>query len=340
MSELQLATLQFIRDHDLLHEGETVLAALSGGPDSVALALILLELAGAGDLPLNLHLAHLNHQLRGAEADREEEFCRRFADEHGLELHAERADVSAAAQRLQMSIEAAARKVRYEFLGRTAHAIGAQAVATGHHADDVAETLLMRIVRGAGVRGLAAMAPSRPLSRRRPNIRLVRPLLPARKADLLAFLNARGQAFCEDSSNRQAEFTRNKVRNVLMPMLERDYASFSVDSLYRLNQSALEVRRMIGGLLDGLWPRLCKRADQREVLLDAATFAEAPSPLRKAAAARALRLLAGDPPKALRAQHLNDLAALPERQVGTEVSLPGGLFARPTPASIASTRWN
>ncbi len=160
--------------------------AFSGGPDSAALALLLIELADR--LGVSLRLAHLNHCLRGAESDADEAFCRAFAAERGLEIDVERADVAAAAARDGRSVEAQARRMRYDFLGRCAKACGAEAVATGHHADDVAESVLLRLLRGAGVLGLGAMAPRRPLGRRHPDVRLVRPMLEVRRDDVLDYL--------------------------------------------------------------------------------------------------------------------------------------------------------
>ena len=214
MDRLSRKVLAFIRRWSLLKGGDRVVLALSGGPDSVALALILLELGANGELPLRLHLAHLNHALRGEESDREEAFCRDFAEQQGLDLAVETIDVAARAR--GRSVEAAARHVRYGFLGRVARAKGAAAVATAHHADDVAESVLLRMIRGAGIRGLGAMPPRRPLSREQPGLHLVRPLMETRKSHLLDFLRARGQPFCTDSSNVDVGHTRNRIRHRLI----------------------------------------------------------------------------------------------------------------------------
>jgi tRNA(Ile)-lysidine synthase len=308
--------------------GEQVVAAFSGGPDSVALVLVLLCLRNDGRLPLGLSLAHMNHTLRGADSDCDESFCRAFADEHDLPIHVERADVRAHARAHRQSVEAAAREVRYGFLKRLADHLGADAVATGHHADDVAETVLLRLLRGAGLHALGAMAPSRPLDADRPCVRLVRPLLGVPKANLLAYLAGRGQGFCTDSTNRDTRFARNRVRHLLMPLLEREFPSFSASSLAGLNASALESAALLEALLDELWPRLCVQAGPEAVVLDCAQLSAAPAPLRKAAARRAFRRLCGIAAPALRALHLEELAHLPGRPVGACVALPGGLLAR------------
>ncbi|MHC4788796.1 MAG: tRNA lysidine(34) synthetase TilS, partial [Planctomycetota bacterium] len=214
-------------------------------------------------------------------------------------------------------------------LGRTASGLGAHAIATAHHADDVAETVLLRLLRGAAITGLGGLPACRRLSAAQPDVRLIRPLLEVRKAELLGFLEGRGQPFCIDSSNQDTDFTRNRVRHVLLPALERDFPAFSVDSLCALNASALELAELLDALLSERWDALCRRSGPEEILLEAEALAAQAAAVRKAAAVRALSLLAGDePPPALRAQHYEALAALPHREVGVEVSLPRGLFAR------------
>jgi tRNA(Ile)-lysidine synthase len=327
MGDLPDRALRFIRTHGLLNAGGRVVAALSGGPDSVALVLILLSLREDGRLPLHLSLAHLNHALRGAESDRDEDFCRTFAEQVALPLVVERADVRAHAAARGQSLEAAARELRYEFLGRVADSL-ADDVATGHHADDVAETVLLRLLRGAGLHALGAMAPSRPLAPDRPRVRLVRPLLGVPEADLRAYLAARGQAFCTDSTNRDTRFARNRVRHVLMPLLQREFPSFTPASLAGLNASALESAALVESLLDELWPRVCIRATPEATVLDSAQLSGAPPPLRKEAARRAFRALCGTAAPALRAGHLEALARLPDQPVGACVALPCGILAR------------
>ena len=329
MADLHRRALRFIRSRRLLHDGDAAVLGFSGGPDSVALALLLRELALEGELRVTLHLAHLNHRLRGAESEADEQFCRRFAERHALPIHVGHADVAGAAEAPGRSVESAARRARYAFLGRTAQAVGCRVVATAHHADDVAETVLMRLLRGAGMRGLGAMPPQRMLGPEHPDVRLVRPLLGVRKAELLAFLAERRQAFRTDSSNADLSYTRNRVRHELLPMLRRRFGTFSAESLCALNEAALDVGQLLERMVDDAWPGLLKGSAGAELLLDAEAFAGLPIAVRKAAARRALEELSapGQPP-ALRAEHLRDLAALAEEAPGAQASLPGGWFAR------------
>jgi tRNA(Ile)-lysidine synthase len=210
-----------------------------------------------------------------------------------------------------------------------ARQLGCNKVVLGHHADDVAETVLLRLIRGAGVRGLAALAPSRPLGREGSGVRLVRPLLAVPKAQLLSYLRELGEPFCTDESNDDTRFTRNRVRRRLIPMLQRDFPEFSVESLGALNVASLELMALLEERLDERWTDLCRRQGRHEAVLDAERLRAAPEALQKAAVLRALAGLSGAASTpALAACHYGELAALVRGPVGREASLPGGYFAR------------
>jgi len=306
-----------------------VLVGLSGGPDSVSLALILQELASTGALPLRLRLAHLNHCLRGSESDADEEFCRRFAERAALRIEVARVPIREAAEAGE-SLEAAARRVRFAFLLRAARRQGLSVVALGHHADDVAETVLMRLLRGCGLRGLGALAPARPADGRAPALHIVRPLLELRKADLLEFLSARGEPWRLDSSNAQRQFERNRIRHELLPELERRCPSFERDGLCALNLAAVEANSLLDEMLEARWPRLCVEEGPDGVVLDASCYRSLPVPLRALAVRRAIRTVQPQRhyPPGLTHEHYEAAARLADRPVGTDLSVPGGLSAR------------
>ena len=214
---------QTVSEQALFGDGDVLVAAVSGGADSTALALLLAELAPRVGARL-VGLAHLNHQLREA-ADADEAFCRELAGRLGLPFDSGRVDVAAEARARKTSIEDAARTVRYLFLNEVAAARGATRVAVGHTRNDQAETVLLRLVRGAGPAGLAAIYPRAG--------RVVRPLLDVRRIDLEAWLRARGQVWREDESNRDRAFPRNRVRHELLPWLVEAFGEGVVDVLAR-----------------------------------------------------------------------------------------------------------
>ncbi len=201
---------QSIRRQGLFRPGDTLVVALSGGADSSALLDLLSQLPG-----YNLHLivAHLNHTLRGAESDADQEFCRELASRYGLPFEVRRVDVRGMATELRLNLEDAGRKARIEFMDGLRTSYGAAAVALGHHADDQAETVLMRLLRGSGMTGLSGMA-------YRNDRGYVRPLLEVSRAELEQYLRSRGLGWREDASNCDTLYLRNRIRHQLLPLLE------------------------------------------------------------------------------------------------------------------------
>jgi tRNA(Ile)-lysidine synthase len=238
----------FIRDTELLHPGDRVGVAVSGGLDSVALLRLLFELRK--ELGIVLSVVHLNHKLRAAESDVDADFVGALAHAHKLQCHSIVADVAQHAAQAGISIETAARELRYKFfrelLGEVRHrsaltdtdlktaeshpcpsvpirAPVLDKIATGHTLDDQAETVLMRIIRGTGLRGLRAIQLCISVETDHGPAEIVRPLLQVRRRELQMYLNDIGQSWREDATNRDPKFTRNRVRHVLMPLLESEF---------------------------------------------------------------------------------------------------------------------
>ncbi len=205
--------------------GDHILVALSGGPDSVALlrALILLS----SEYQLHLTTAHLNHGLRGTESDAEEDFVRRISNAMGIACIRKTVDIRLLRSGKRQSLEEIGREERYRFLNETADACGARKIATGHHRDDQAETVLINLIRGSGLEGLKGIAPVR-------DDRIIRPLLDVSREEILEFLNHEGLAYMVDSSNLDPVYLRNRIRNDLIPDLKTHYNPRIVPSLCRM----------------------------------------------------------------------------------------------------------
>jgi tRNA(Ile)-lysidine synthase len=224
--------LTYIRAHELVHAGDRVGLAVSGGADSVA--LLRATLALRSELGVILSVVHVNHGLRGAESDADEAFVADLAREHKLPLHSTCIDVRAYAAEHKLSIEAAARAVRYEYF-RGLIPAQVNRIATAHTMDDQAETVLLRLLRGAGTRGLAGIyrtvtgddaepGGSHPIEiATAPEVRIIRPLLETSRAQVLEFLGGVGQRWREDASNQDRAYLRNRVRHDLLPLLEREF---------------------------------------------------------------------------------------------------------------------
>ncbi|MBI5241546.1 MAG: tRNA lysidine(34) synthetase TilS [Elusimicrobia bacterium] len=207
--------LAFERSEGLFRPGDRVLAAVSGGPDSVCLAHFLMTLGRRKGF--TVALAHVHHGLRGAEADRDARFVKGLGRRWGLPVLVVSVPVKASAKARGQGIEEAARRLRYAALVKLARRLRCGKVATGHHLDDQAETVLLHLLRSSRLEALAGIAPERRLSGR---ISLIRPLLPLRRAEVLTYLKVHGLAHRSDSSNRDTHFTRNWVRRKVLPLLE------------------------------------------------------------------------------------------------------------------------
>jgi tRNA(Ile)-lysidine synthase len=233
MRGLAERVLERIRKRELIRAGDRVAVAVSGGADSVALLLLLVELRP--ELGIVLSVAHVNHKLRGAESDADEQFVAELARRHGLEFVAATLPVDGASS----GIEAAARKSRYEFLRGLARANRMGKIATGHTLDDQAETVLLRVFRGTGIRGLAGILPRFTLEHEGQVCgEVVRPLLGVRRAEVREFLRERGQEWREDSSNQDLNFLRNRVRMRVLPALLESFGESALENLADLAEIA------------------------------------------------------------------------------------------------------
>jgi tRNA(Ile)-lysidine synthase len=239
--------------------GETVLVAVSGGPDSVAMLHALLS--RREDFGIAIHVAHLNHGIRGEAADMDEEFVRSLARDWNLPATVERIEVPALRRKLRMSEEEAARQVRYEFLYRTASEIGASKIAVGHTADDRAESVLMNVIRGTGIEGLGAL---RPVAGN-----IVRPLLDTWRSEVEAYIRENRLSFRVDESNLNLAYTRNRVRHELIPLLENHYNPRVKNALVRLAEIAQSATDFIeGAALDSIGKITYIGAIDAEMLCD------------------------------------------------------------------------
>ena len=304
------------------------MVACSGGPDSTALLRSLLRLQSSHDL--SLHVAHLNHDFRGAEADHDAAFVQLLADRSGLPCSIDKEDpIAYQRSRNVSSFEQAAREMRYSFLHSVAVAVGASAVALGHTSDDQAETVLLHILRGAGMQGLKGMAEIShwpwPAEGRGPL--LFRPLLDASKADTAAYCRELEQRYREDSGNYLWRFTRNRVRLDLMPRLARDYNPRVRDALLRLSRIAGDDSDFLDGELESRWDDIATE-EETGVHLDAGELAAWHSALQRRAMRRAYSLAAGDS-RALGESHLDAMLSLvQDRRGGRSLDLPRGISAR------------
>lgn len=315
--DIQARFRSALRRDALVTAGDTVLVGLSGGPDSVALLSLFREVSR--EYRLSLRAAHLDHGLRtGSAADAR--FVRALCRESGIPLVLGRARIR---RGRKGSLEEAARTARFAFLMRSASRLKADSIALGHNLDDQAETVLMRILRGTGLSGLAAIMPKRTIA----GHTLIRPLLSVKRAQIEAYLRRKKLRVLRDPSNEDEAFTRNKLRKSLIPLLEKGYCAKVKEQLATLAESA-------GADYDYLQSqalRLMKPSRSRFTLVRLRRMHPA---LRRIVFREALRYLQGST-RRITFQHIRELEdLLCNRPAGSIVDLPHGISCRKTKPAL------
>jgi tRNA(Ile)-lysidine synthase len=271
----------YIRELHLLEPQETVLAAVSGGSDSLCLLLVLKELG------FTVRAAHFDHGLR-PESARDAETVQRLAQTLGIDFHVERGDVRQRAKQKRMTLEEAARDLRYDFLLRTAADCRAPVIAIGHTADDQAETVLMHLMRGSGLQGLRGIRPEA-FSR---GLRIIRPLLRLTHAQTVEYCRQAGWQPLEDPSNQDPSFARNRIRRELIPQL-REYNPQIVPVLCRLSEIAAAQTELLDRATDGFLHRFLLPAESGVVRIIRDAFNQSPLAVRQAIIRHAVGEIAG-----------------------------------------------
>lgn len=318
-----------IRRHEMMRPGERVGITVSGGADSVALLLLMRELQERLGVPLLV--AHFNHQLRGAESDADETFVKALAAKHGLEFTAGREDVAARALENRWNLEDAARRLRYGFFEELVKSKRVDRIAVGHTADDQAETLLARLARGTGPRGLAGIYPVVG--------HVVRPLLETRREELRDELRALGQAWREDASNQDVTRLRSRMRHAVLPQIVRELEPAAVSHLCELAGHVREEEQFWAALVqkcvedsatkseEGISIRIAELIEPPALRLALAS-AGRESRAMNAVSKRLVRRLAAEcrgPKGQLASLHVEQILRLArEGQSGQRVPLPGG----------------
>jgi len=321
---LERRVLRYIQGHGLFSAAERALLAVSGGPDSTALLLVLAHLAAAGALKLDLWLAHFDHGLR-RRADREAEkaFLSGLAARLDLPLVVGQGDVRAHARQQRLSLEEGARELRYRFLAEESEKVGIRAVATGHTADDQAETVLMHVMRGSGLAGLAGMRPSSswpfPGHER---LLLVRPLLEVSRKETERYCQEEGLSPCLDVTNVLLGPLRNRIRHELLPLLRR-YNPRIEGALLRLAAASASDLVYLEETAGAFWRALAIE-DKGSVTFRRSQLADLPPAIVNRLLLAACQQLLADA-RQVEAVHVRSMAEALAKPAAGHLALPGGL---------------
>jgi len=319
-----------IKQYNMLTRGDGVVVGLSGGVDSVVLLTVLIALRA--ELELSVFAVHVNHNLRSA-ARHDEEFVRLLCEERDIPLFVCKADVKDFAKAQKKSIEEAGRKLRYNFLQQGLEKFGAHKIATGHHAGDNAETVLLNLFRGAGLTGLCGMPPV--------NGQVIRPLLEVRREDIEAYAKENGLHFVTDATNAESDYSRNYVRNKIIPVITEHFGDSVTATIARnalgmrpedalLSSSATEaLRKITSSNVLQVCESMSPAFDTSKILLQIDGLLALPPALTGRVIRQAIAILRGEQALSdIQSTHIQSILEIAQGRSGREVSLPGFIAGR------------
>ncbi len=307
-----------IKKYNMIQKGDNVLIGLSGGPDSVTLLHVLYNLKK--EYLLTILIAHLDHRFRGEESRADRKFCELLAKKYSLEIIWEEIDVPRISKEKGISPEEAARFERYDFFKRVAKERGIDKIAVGHTRDDQAETVLMRIIRGAGMKGLGGISPFKDMQ----GFKIIRPLIEASRKEIEDFILKEGLRFIKDSSNEKTIFTRNKIRLGLIPLIEKDFNSNIKEVLANMAENLQAENEFLTKYANRKFKSMSK-IKHGEILIDIKKFKKQPDAVRKRILRAGVEELKGDS-RRMTYQHWKEMEELIYvRPVNSIVDLPAGI---------------
>ena len=362
LSEFEKKVAAFAKANELFGSAERILLAVSGGTDSTALLYVMQRLVDEGIFNTKLLCAHINHQLRGCEADLDERFVIAQARKLNLPIITKRVDVRGFARRNKLSIETSARKLRIEGLLDIAKVNNCILIATAHQKNDNAETILQRLLRGTGFRGLAGIWPVQafaggftPLDNSANmdttqnttisnGVKFVRPLLCVRRDEIIKYLQERNLKWREDHTNADCTYTRNYIRHRLLPALQADYTGSIVEQLSLLAQQGRKLNCLVREHTERVWPELA-RTGENSVALNLKRFLLEPNIVKVELIRRSITAL-GSGERGLTQHHYEGIMQLTDKCIsGRNFELSGGfvvwrefgnlIFARPQRITLA-----
>ncbi|MBF0521796.1 MAG: tRNA lysidine(34) synthetase TilS [Candidatus Omnitrophica bacterium] len=305
----------------LVNRGDVLVVGVSGGADSVTLLYLLQALQH--ELGIQIHVAHFNHQLRRG-ANKDQVFVESLAKKFGLPFHTK-------SWKNPKSVEDLARKERFKFLTETAQKVNADAIVLAHHKDDLAETILMRILRGAGLQGLQGILSKKTLY----GYTFIRPLLETSRFEIESFLKENNIPFRIDPTNKQPDFFRNKIRLKLLPLLEKEYSPNIKELLVNLGRNISTDYEYLDKQADAFFQNLVKNPSAKNSLqLDIKKLKKCPEAIERMVIRKAIAHLKGNTNR-MALTHLDEISdLLDNRPVKSIVHLPGGIKVQKTSTSL------
>ncbi len=321
-SNFENKVASFIAEQICLKGSQPVLLAVSGGADSVAMACVMVRLKEAGLIDAELLVGHVNHNLR-AEAEADELFVRQLAGELGLSCKCASVDVREHALQNKLSIETAARELRLAALREMARENDCRQIAAAHHSDDNAETVIHRLLRGTGYRGVSGIWPNRTME----GVEIIRPMLCVRQSEIIDYCKVNGIRWRQDSSNEELRFTRNRIRHVLLPQLQKECKGSICEKLSTLSAACRKLTDRIDAIAETVMDDTSLPSSKTQVTIGREVFNAQVQPVRVELVRRCIELLGGGE-RNITASHYERVLKLALDSSDGSMQLPGGLIVR------------
>lgn len=313
---MQKKVREFMEQHHMAEEGERILAAVSGGADSICLLMVLSALQK--EKKYELFVVHVEHGIRGEESEKDAEFVRNFCEMHKILCKVYHCKAEEYAREHKMTVEEGARTLRYDFFKKAAQEFGADKIAVAHNRNDCAETMLFHLARGTGLKGLCGILPVRE--------NIIRPLLCLERREIEAFLEEKGQTYCVDKTNEELDYTRNRIRHQVLPVL----SEINSQAVFHINQTAemaAELEELVQQLVAEAEKQHLRREESGALIWH--SIQEEKPLIRKSLIHGILTEQAGSS-RDISNVHISEVLELFAKQVGKKVNLPYGLEAERT----------
>lgn len=315
---MEKKVLKNIIDHKMVESGDTVLAAVSGGPDSMAMLMCLVDLRER--LGCRLVIAHVNHGVRGKLADRDQQFVEETARRLHIPYHTINVDMVAHGKELGISSEEAGRLLRYNFFRQVLAGYGKGRIAVAHNMNDQAETVLFRIMRGTGIDGIKGMSFNQD--------DIIRPLLNITREEIESYIREHDIETVEDHTNLETVYTRNRIRLELLPYIMENFNPNIIEGLFRMSLLAADDSMIIEETVEKKYNSLVKNKDRNSIIFIGSLFIREPQPIRKRLIRKAVLSIRGTL-HGIEEKHIGSALELFQNgRTGSTLDLPGGIVAR------------
>lgn len=304
--------LNTIKKYNLIEDGDKIVLGVSGGPDSLAMLTILNEIRNEKLINFSIFVAHINHMIRD-EANEEEEFVRKICEKNKIEFYSKRLDIHEFANNNKIGTEEAGRKVRYEFFNEVLKNTDSNKIAVAHNKKDRAETMILNLLRGSGINGLKGIEPKKN--------NIIRPIIEIDRDEIESYCEKNNLTPCIDKSNFENIYNRNKVRNIVIPYIEKEFNPNIVETLIRLSDLATEEDEFINNIALKTYENVLLEEIDKEVIFDLKLFNKQEILIRKKLILLAINKVRGNI-QGIEKIHIEDIVKLCEKNIGNKFLEP------------------